>query len=177
MKKGRNVQLRSVEYKDLNQLKVWRNYEGFKKNFRESLEINDYKQQKWFENEVNNNPRTLMFSIIDSVTDELLGCCGLTYINWINRNADFSFYYGKDYEYIDGDGLSIEAAKILLDYGFNQLNLHKIWTEIYEFDSVKRDFLIELGFTKDAELRDNYYYDGKYWNSHIYSYIKSEFNN
>lgn len=176
MKKGQKVILRAVEPKDLQQLKEWRNYEYFKRNFREYLDINDYRQNKWYENEVNNNSSTIMFSIVSLITDELLGCCGLTYINWINKNADFSFYYGKNLEYIDNEGLSLEAANILLDYGFNQLNLHKIWTEIYEFDQLKRDFLNNIGFSKDAEIRDNYYYDGKYWSSYIYSILKKEFN-
>jgi RimJ/RimL family protein N-acetyltransferase len=175
MKTGELIYLRPIEEYDLEQLKTWRNHESFKKYFREYLEISNTQQLNWFNNEVLNNNRTVMFSIVDKISDELIGCCGLTYINWVNRNADFSFYYGRNLDYIDTEGYSIEAAKILLDYGYNQLNMHKIWAEIYEFDSVKKGFLLELGFKLDGELRENYYYDGRYWNSCIYSMLSSEF--
>jgi RimJ/RimL family protein N-acetyltransferase len=175
MKSGKLLYLRAVEESDLSLFKEWRNNENLKKFFREYLELNEVSQQIWYENSVNKDNKTIMFSIVDIDSSELIGCCGLTYINWVNRNADFSFYIGRDIAYIDNDGYAIEAARILLDYGFNQINLHKIWTEIYEFDSVKEDFLSNLGFTKDAELRDNYFYDGKYWKSLIFSLLKSEY--
>jgi RimJ/RimL family protein N-acetyltransferase len=175
MKTGNLVSLRAVEENDLNQFKSWRNNEFFKRNFREYLELSDFNQYSWFSEIVNKSSNHLMFSIIDVNCGSLIGCCGLTYINWTNRSADFSFYYGRNLEYIDNEGYSLEAASILLDYGFNQLNLHKIWTEIYEFDSQKKKFLIELGFQLDGKLRDNYYYDGRYWESHFYSILISEF--
>ena len=175
MKTGELVKLRTVEQKDLEQLKNWRNREEFKKHFREYLELNDLNQIEWFENEVNKSNRTIMFSIVDAGTDNLIGCCGLTYINWVYRNADFSFYIGKDDLYIDELGYSIEAAKILLDYAFNQLNLHKIWTEIYEFDNQKKKFLRLLSFNLDAKLREHYFYDGRWWDSLIFSLLKEEF--
>ena len=46
-----------------------------------------------------------------------------------------------DEKYIDDDGLAYDSAKILMDYGFNTLNLNKIWMELYSFDEKKLDFL------------------------------------
>jgi RimJ/RimL family protein N-acetyltransferase len=174
MKKGKLVILRAIEEKDLEQLKLWRNEEDFKKHFREYQELNDVSQMKWFNTEVNNNHRVIMYSIEKKSDGALIGCCGLTYINWIHRNADLSLYIGQNMSYIDEEGYAFEAAKILLDYSFNQLNLNKVWTEIYEFDSKKTKFLLDLGFSLDGSLRSNYYYDGYWWDSKIYSILKNE---
>lgn len=38
----------------------------------------------------------VMFAILEICTGELLGACGICYIDWINRNADFSICIGKD---------------------------------------------------------------------------------
>ena len=175
MKKGKLIYLDTIEYDDLEQLRNWRNFEQFKKNFREYREISQTMQNEWFNKIVNNNHFNYMFAIRDQKTENLIGCIGLTYINWIYKNADLSIYIGEDFLYID-EAKAIEAVEILLDYGFNQLNLHRIWTEIYEFDNSKRAFFKELDFKIDGSLRDNYYYEGKYWDSIIFSILFDEFN-
>jgi RimJ/RimL family protein N-acetyltransferase len=73
-------------------------------------------------------------------------------------------------------GYAKESCKLLMAYGFNELCLNKIWTEIYEFDDKKRELYISLGFQQDGLLRQNYWHDGKWWNSRILSILCSEFN-
>jgi hypothetical protein len=113
-----------------------------------------------------------MFTIVDLSTNEVIGACGLLYINWIIRSADFSFYIGKDELYIDEQGYAEESAKLLIEYGFNQLNLHKIWMELYEFDELKINFFKDkFLFKVDGILRDNCFENGKYWNSLLISLL------
>lgn len=175
MKIGNKIYLAPVEKQDLQKLKNWRNLEEFKKHFREYREISDDMQEKWYQDTVLNDKSTIMFAIKRVIDDELLGCCGLCYINWIHRHADLSIYIGFDEMYIDNKGYASESCELLFDYGFNQLGLNKIWTEIYEFDTKKKEFFDTLGFNVDGILRNNYYYDGEWWNSHIISLLKDEF--
>ena len=136
MLKGKITSLRAIEKKDLKVLMKWRNNPNFRVFFREHREINFYNQTTWFNEFVKKKDRTHMFSIIESKTNELIGACGLCYIDWINKNADFSIYIGKNNLYID-DKYAIDSANLLLEYGFNVLNLHRIWAEIYDFDKKK----------------------------------------
>jgi RimJ/RimL family protein N-acetyltransferase len=175
MKKGSLVYLTAIEESDLKQLKKWRNIESFKKHFREYREINDNMQIKWFQNSFSNDPTTLMFSIKRISDNELLGACGLCYINWIYRHADLSLYIGYNEVYIDEEGYAKESCELLFDYGFNQLGLNKIWTEIYEFDEKKKVLYKNLGFEIDGRLRENYFYDGKWWDSFIISLLRREY--
>ena len=171
MIKGKKVGLRAVEKPDLQQLRDWRNLESFRKNFREVRELNMLSQEKWYE-KLNLSTNDFMFTIVDLSTNEVIGACGLLYINWIIRSADFSFYIGKDELYIDEQGYAEESAKLLIEYGFNQLNLHKIWMELYEFDKLKINFFKDkFLFKEDGILRDNCFEDGKYWNSLIISLL------
>ena len=174
--RGQDIILTAVEKTDLSQLKVWRNNPDFRKNFREYREINDEMQNSWFDKFVVNDRNTIMFSIKDAINDELLGCCGLCYINWLHRYADLSFYIGKDDLYAD-DKYALDTIEVLIKYGFNELGLNKIWTEIYEFDSMKIKLLEKYGFKKDGQLRENYFYDGKWWDSIIFSLLKKEYKN
>lgn len=173
MIKGKKVGLRAVEKQDLPFLRDWRNIPEFRKHFREVRELSLTDQEAWFDTLQKTKHINFMFTIIDIDSQKPIGAAGLLYINWIIRSADFSFYIGVEKKYIGNDGIAKEAAKLLLDYGFNNLNLHKIWMELYEFDSEKLKFFHnEFKFKQDGLLRDNCFEDGKYWNSHIISLIK-----
>ena len=173
---GEKICLRAIEETDLDILRNWRNRPEFKRNFREYREISNTMQHNWFNKIVNGDDRTIMFSICDKETGKLLGCCGLCYINWVQRNADLSLYIGYKNSYIDDEGIAEEACRLMFEYAFGELNLHKVWTELYEYDGMKIDFYTKkFGFKIDGVLRDNHYMDGKWWGSTMLSLLKAEF--
>jgi RimJ/RimL family protein N-acetyltransferase len=173
MIKGKLVGLRAVELTDLEQLRDWRNNEDFRKNFREIRELNLFNQKNWFE-KISNSSNDFMFIIVRLSDNVPIGACGLLYTNWVIRSADFSFYIGLNDLYIDTLGFAEDATSLLLDYGFKTLNLHKIWMELYEYDTLKYDFFTsKFNFKLDGVLRDNCFENGKYWNSNIISLIHS----
>ena len=75
---------------------------------------------------------TQIFSIIDKANDSLIGNCSLFDINHRSRKAELGIFIG-DKEYW-GKGFGTEAVKLILDYGFNILNLHNIILETYDFN-------------------------------------------
>ncbi|MBN2057344.1 MAG: GNAT family N-acetyltransferase [Candidatus Saganbacteria bacterium] len=174
MQTGKKVVLTAVERGDLEQLLAWRNKEEFRKHFREYRELNMAQQERWFNEKVNNDPTTIMFSIRRRSDNELLGCCGLVYVNWVHRHADLSLYIGWKDSYIDEEGYAEEACALLFDYAFNALSLNKIWTEIYVFDTKKKKLYDRIGLKVDGVLRQNYYYDGKWVDSYILSILASD---
>jgi hypothetical protein len=166
--------LRAVESTDLQLLRDWRNIPDFRINFREHRLLNLENQKIWFDR-LSNSHTDFMFVILDKINLEPIGACGLLYTNWIIRSSDFSFYIGKDNLYIDKK-LAKDAAKILIDFGFKDLNLNKIWMELYEFDKKKIDFFQKLlNFKVEGKLRSNAFANGKYWDSYIISMLKSEY--
>lgn len=172
---GTLVGLRAVEKEDLTQLRDWRNLADFRKHFREVRELSLTNQERWFESLQSTMHINYMFTIVDLKNNAPIGAAGLLYINWITRSADFSFYIGKDSIYIDHSNTSIEAARLLIDYGFKHLNLNKIWMELYEFDTKKIDFFTKhFNFKKDGVLRQNCYENGKYYDSLIISLLKED---
>ena len=176
MIKGSIVGLRAVEKEDLHLFRDWRNIVEFRKHFREVRELSLTDQERWFESLQNTKNINFMFTIIDLKTNEAIGAAGLLYVNWINRSGDFSFYIGKDNLYIDNEGIAKEATQLLINYGFNNLNLNKIWMELYEFDEKKINFFKdEFNFVIDGKLRENCFEGGKYWDSYIISLLKKDY--
>jgi RimJ/RimL family protein N-acetyltransferase len=172
MIKGQKTYLRAVEENDLKTLLEWRNKPHLRKYFREYRELSWDQQIWWYENIVLKDDKVRMFSVVDD-DDTLLGACGLCYINWVDRNADFSIYLGHNDIYID-DELAIDAAKILIKYGFEELNLHRLWAEIYDFDEPKKEMFKTLGFELDGRHRETHWTDGKWCDSLFFSLLKQE---
>jgi len=111
-----------------------------------------------------------MFGICNE-HNNLIGVCGLVHIDWKNRSGEYSIYIGDEKN--RGKGYARETDCLVFNYGFKELGLHKMWVEIY--DNVERVVAIRLkqGFVEEGILRDTYWYDGRWWNSHILSLLDS----
>ena len=173
MLKGEYVGLRSVEKNDLPILLEWRNQPEYRQFFREYRELNSVNQEKWFANKVLGDPGTIMFTIVNLVDNKVLGACGLCYIDWINSNADFSIYIGNKNVYID-DKYAPDAAKVMMEYGFKELNLHRLWTELYDFDTKKIEMFQKLGFVQEGRHRETHWTDGNWCDSVYFSMLSAD---
>ena len=106
--------------------------------------------------------------------NKLIGVCGLTYIDWKNKHTEISCYlnsvnWQKKKEARD-------TIHTILKYGFEELNLHRIWAEIFSTAQENIALFNKIGFVREGILRQKLWRDGKWWNSHIYSMLSSEFN-
>lgn len=171
---GDLVTLRNIEPDDLESLRVWRNRPEYRQFFREYRDITPDMQAAWYENVVLADDRVRMFAITETGSGRLLGACGLCYIHPREKSADFSIYLGADDLYID-DKCAPETGRLLIEYGFDQLDLHRIWAEIYDVDTAKRELLPKLGFVLDGVHREAHRMeDGSWTHCRFYGLLKSE---
>jgi hypothetical protein len=163
--------LRALEVDDLPMLKKWRNQKHVRATTREFRLLNMINQKDWFESLFKENPpKNIMFGIA-SKSGGLLGVCGLTYVDWKNRHAEMSIFFAKS-----GWQKTKEAAEtisMLLNYGFAELNLHRIWAEIFETAPDNIKLFEKMKFKKEGTLRDKLWRDGAWYNSFIYSTVRN----
>lgn len=169
---GKKIFLAAVERENIEQLRQWRNNPSLKKYFREYREISSYMQENWFKNKVIGDSEQVNFEIHDGESNKLIGHCGLYYIEWIHRHAEFGIYIGDD-EFRSG-GYGSDALRTLVGYGFNDLNLNKIWCEVYDNNDALQVYE-HIGFVYEGKMRQNYFNEGKYWDSHILSMLRSDY--
>jgi RimJ/RimL family protein N-acetyltransferase len=172
MLSGKKTYLRAIEKEDLPTLMHWRNKPHMRKFFREYRELGLDQQMSWYQNIVLGDNRVRMFAILNS-EKQLIGACGLCYIDWINRNADFSIYIGHDNMYID-DELAIDVSHTMIKYAFEELNLHRLWAEIYEIDTAKTKMFNTLGFKLDGRHRQTHWTDGKWCDSLFFGLLSTD---
>jgi RimJ/RimL family protein N-acetyltransferase len=106
-----------------------------------------------------------IFAIIDKEKDELIGNCSLFDIDHLHRKAEFGIFIGdKNYW---GKGYGTEATKLLLDYGFNILNLNNIMLRVYSYNKrgirsyEKCDFKV-IGSRREVKIIGGKKYDEIY---------------
>ena len=70
-----------------------------------------------------------------------------------------------------GRGLMQEAMTVVLDYGFNTIKLHSVEANVNPNNTRSIQLLERNGFVREAYHRENYYYNGHFLDSAIYSLI------
>ena len=72
-----------------------------------------------------------------------------------------------------GHGFGTDAYSQLLDFAFNQRNLHRVEALVLEDNIASQKLHEKLGFHRDGVLIDSVYKDGKYKNQIVYCLIHS----
>ena len=70
--------------------------------------------------------------------------------------------------------LMSEALQTIVDYAFNQTELHSIEANVNVDNLASMAFLEKNGFVKEAHFRENYFYNGRFLDSIIYSLVKGD---
>lgn len=105
--------------------------------------------------------------------NKLLGIIGHYRIKPEHYRAEIGYMLLPEYH---GKGIASEAIKAAVAYGFDQMNLHSIEAVIDPENSASAKVLEKNGFLKEAHLRENEFYNGKFADTAIYSLLKSNWN-
>ena len=103
-----------------------------------------------------------VFAIILKDGNKLIGNCGIHNYNSVNRTATLGIFIGEEEYRSKGHGS--EVIKLLINYGFNILNLNNIDLKVFSFNEraiacYKKCGLKEYGRRHNACYMDNKYYD------------------
>ncbi|KXG76442.1 GNAT family N-acetyltransferase [Thermotalea metallivorans] len=92
------------------------------------------------------------FAIVDLAKDELIGNIGFVKIDYVNRVAELGLLIGnKEYW---GKGYGVEAIQLLLDFGFNILNMHNIYLKVYAYNTPAIRCYQKAGLKEAGRLRE-----------------------
>lgn len=103
---------------------------------------------------------------------KLIGIIGHYRIQPENHRCEIGYMILPQYK---GQGIVTEAIKAVLEYGFEDMNMHSIEAVIDPENIASERVLQKNGFVKEAHILENEYYDGKFWDTVIYSILKRNF--
>ncbi|GAA0369962.1 GNAT family N-acetyltransferase [Bacillus horti] len=111
--------------------------------------------------------------IVLQKNDEIIGDIALQDIDTTNRSGGIRISINKHNH--QGRGYGTEALKLMLDYGFGQLNLHRIELTVYDYNERAIHVYEKVGFKVEGRLRDALYYDHAYHDTIFMSILEDEF--
>jgi ribosomal-protein-alanine N-acetyltransferase len=99
---------------------------------------------------------------------KLIGIIGHYRIKPENYRAELGYMLLPEYH---GKGIVSEAVKEAVKYAFNVMNLHSIEAIIAPENYGSAKVLEKNGFVKEAHLRENEFYEGRFLDTVIYSIL------
>jgi ribosomal-protein-alanine N-acetyltransferase len=100
-----------------------------------------------------------------------LGWCGLTRFNPDYRSASLGYCLT---EAAWGLGYATEAARALLEWAFDTLDLNRVQAEADTRNAASARVLEKLGFLREGTLREDCVVDGEVSDSWVYGLIKRD---
>lgn len=101
----------------------------------------------------------------------LIGSCGLRTEAVDARQGDLGYELAPQYW---GQGYATEAARAMLEFGFAELKLHRIWSWCIAANLPSARVLERLGMRQEGQLRDKEYFKGRWWDTRLYAILESE---
>ena len=120
-----------------------------------------------------NIKKEAVFAIVDIKEDKLIGTVGLHNVDYINRTATLGIFIG-DRQY-RSKGYGTEAIKLILDFGFNYLNLNNVKLDLMEFNERALACYKKCGFKEYGRRRKCNFINGKYYDKIEMDILAEEF--
>ena len=174
MLKGKRVRLAPLERKHIDLFLKWFNDPEITQYLAMYKPMTRDWEEKWFD-ALKHKEDAVYFSIHvtkEEETDIIIGNCAIQNINNKNRAASCGITIGeKDYQ---NKGYGTEAMEMLVEYGFNTLNLNRIELSVYDFNSRAFKTYQKVGFVEEGRKRQARYHNGKYQDEIIMAILRED---
>lgn len=165
---GFEVSLGPLSIAKSEMLYAWRNDKSIYQWCRQFEPLETWTHYQWLDS-LKTRKDVKMYSVV--ADSEVVGVCGLTSLDLINRHAEFSLYIAPEHH---GKGLGEKALKTLCAHGFNALGLRHIFGETFDGNPAAKMFE-KVGFQKEGTRRGFYFRGGRFIDAHLYSILSFEF--
>lgn len=120
-----------------------------------------------------NEGKGVTYAIINKATNDLMGAIGLM-INPTHKKAELGYWIGVPYW---NNGYCTEASRVLIDYGFKELFLNKIYARALVSNTGSWAVMEKAGMSYEGTLRQEVIKDGIAYDLKTYAILKDEYFN
>ena len=120
------------------------------------------------------NKSFLYFQLHDKELDTIIGWCGFHTWYLTHNRAELGYgLFNDDYK---GKGIMTEAINPIINYGFAEMNLHRIEAFIGPKNAPSLNLINKLNFRQEGLMREHFCKNDVMQDSLVFSLLKKEYN-
>jgi len=174
--KGKLVRLAAVDPEEFGKTFASWGYDSELKRLMDSEPARQHSpkaSKEWAEKQLQESGDTTYWFMIRTLEDDrLLGDIGLEVTGWNQRNAFVGLGIGPREFW--GRGYGTEAMELALQYGFLELNLHRVMLNVFEYNPRAIRSYEKSGFQHEGRIREALFREGKRWDLLFMGILRTE---
>ena len=171
---GERIRFRAVEREDLPLFVNWLNDPDVLQGLLLYLPISLDGEENWYENmmkrPLDEHPMVIEVKQEDGWLP--IGNCGFINIDWRCHSGEVGIFIGE--KRLWNQGYGTDAMHLLLQHGFNTLNLNRIALDVYDTNPRAVRSYEKAGFIHEGRKRQAIFKDGNYIDLLQMSVLKKE---
>ena len=157
---GKRVKLCFIQQGDTENIIKWRNKDFVRRNFIFQELFTKEIHEKWLKTKVDTG-EVVQFIIYQLEDNIPVGSVYLRDIDRRNEKAEYGIFIGE--ENALGKGIGSEAAKLILEYAFDHLKLHKVMLRVFAHNIRAIQSYKNANFVEEAYLKEEVKIDGNFY--------------
>ncbi|OBQ13627.1 GNAT family protein [Anabaena sp. AL09] len=111
------------------------------------------------------------FAVIFKSEGKLIGSCAIYISSFTNREGWIGYCFNQHFW---SQGYATAAAKLIIEFGFVQLNLHRIFATCEPLNTASQRVMQKIGMQFEGRLRDHKCVKEKWRDSILYAILQPE---
>ncbi|WP_257347562.1 GNAT family N-acetyltransferase [Pseudalkalibacillus decolorationis] len=173
IRNGQRIYLGRFKEEDLETISSWYHDDEYMRCMDASpsfpLLARDFKE--WVEQKPKEH-KSYLFAVRLKEDDRVLGWVDIDGILWPHRNAWLAIGIGE--RDIWQQGIGYETMQLVLDFAYNELNLHRIQLSVFSYNKRAIKLYERLGFTYEGAQREFVFRDGEAHDMLMYGLLRRE---
>lgn len=169
---GDRIYFRPIESGDEALLRQYMNNPANWRTLGHRGPINTQREREWIDS-LGKTPGAYIFGIVTRDDDRLIGTVGLHGVDPVSRKAVLGICIGDVAAQNRGHGT--EATRLVVRYGFEELNLNRIELEVLASNPRAIMAYQRAGFVHEGCLRQAVYRGGEYVDLYVFSILREEY--
>lgn len=173
---GARIRLTTVHDDDLPQLAEWLSDFGLQRLVNPGMSFPHtaddlLNPDGWFQADLKNE-KSQLFAVRTLADDTFVGISAISNMDMFAHHAEVGINLANpDYR---GKGYGGEVMLLTMRYGFDQFNLNRIYLKVMSFNTRAIRLYEKLGFVHEAQEREMFFHDGKYFDQIIMGILRTE---
>ncbi len=171
--RGEKVRLTAFRAADMETMTRWYQDENFIRLLQSSpaMPVTEHEWKQFYE-DLPKLKNEFHFAVRPLESDDLLGWIGLDGVRWNHRTGSLVIGFGEAKNREQGYGY--DALRLLLHFAFDELNLHRVFLSVFEYNKRAIRLYEKIGFILEGTQREALLREGQRYDVYNYAMLEHE---